>query len=138
MRRPKTEVNAFIDRLIGRDGEPDGNFLTVFQLRGELAQKIENLRTVLEECRREEGKICADVELRLPTELSLLFRSLRDRGAISDPSVVQREVLRTREFSILLLPLIWQTCSVTKSSCAFRFSAVLGNLTLTILPLETP
>ena len=119
MRRPKTEVNAFIDRLIGRDGEPDGNFLTVFQLRGELAQKIENLRTVLEECRREEGKICADVELRLPTELSLLFRSLRDRGAISDPSVVQREV--SEEISKLVA-----------NVCSKRLKEKLGSLVLSV------
>lgn len=92
MRRPKTEVNAFIDRLIGREGDQDGSFLTISQLRAELARKSENLQTVLEECRREESKICTAVELQLPLKLSLLFRSLRDRGVIDDAGTVQEEV----------------------------------------------
>ena len=119
MRRPKTEVNAFIDRLIGRDGETDSSFLTVSQLRTELTQKIENLRTVLEECRREEGKICADVELRLPTELSLLFRSLRDRGKISDPSVVQKEVSE-------------KISELATEVCSKRLKEKLGSLVLSV------
>lgn len=119
MRRPKAEVNAFIDCLTGKDGKEENGFLTISQLRAELAQKSQNLQTLLDECRKEENKICADVELQLPTALSLLFRNLRDRGKISDPGIVQQEI--SKEVSGLIAGV-----------CTGRLKKKLGPLVLSV------
>lgn len=95
MRRPKAEVNAFIDRLIGQPGKTEDGFLTITQLREELAEKIKNLNTVITECEKEKSALCAEVDRQLPTNLSLQFRSLRDRDLIGDPKAVQNEMSET-------------------------------------------
>lgn len=119
MRRPKTEVNAFIDRLIGQPGKEEQGFLSISQLRSELTQKSGNLQTVLTECRQDEAKICADVELQLPTVLSLLFRNLRDRGQISNSGIVREEV--SKEVSALVAGV-----------CSKRLKEKLGTLVLSV------
>ena len=119
MRRPKAEVNTFIGRLVGQPGNAEANFLTITQLRYELSQKSENLQTILSECRNEEGKICADVELQFPTVLSLLFRNLRDRVKISDKETVQKEVAE-------------EVSKVVSEVCARRLKEKLGSLVLSV------
>ena len=66
--------------------------LTIPQLRADLAEKSENLQKVLETCKAEEAKICAEVELQLPTVLSLAFRSLRDRKSLDNAETVKAEM----------------------------------------------
>ena len=92
MRRPKAEVNAFIDTLTGRSDAGWQDMLTIPQLRADLAEKSENLQKVLETCKAEEAKICAEVELQLPTVLSLAFRSLRDRKSLDNAETVKAEM----------------------------------------------
>ena len=92
MRRPRAEVNAFIDTLTGRSDAGWQDMLTIPQLRADLAEKSENLQKVLETCKAEEAKICAEVELQLPTVLSLAFRSLRDRKSLDNAETVKAEM----------------------------------------------
>lgn len=91
MRRPKTEINTFIDRLIGIVKVEDDSFETIIQERSDLAQRQENLKKVLAECREAEPRICADIEQMFPVSLSRLFRSLRDRKSLNDSETVRRE-----------------------------------------------
>ena len=119
MRRPKAEVNAFIDRLIGNSGRTRNDFLTITQLRSELSQKCKNLQIVLAECRKEEEKICADIELQLPTALSLLLRDLRNRGKISDTEAVREAVSAA-------------VSELTEAVCTKRLKKKLGSLVLSI------
>ena len=91
MRRPKTEVNTFISRLIGQAGEQT-EFLTIRQLAGELKQKADDLEALMNNSEIEKNKILSQLEQRLPLTLSLLFRELRDRNQLGDASAVSREM----------------------------------------------
>lgn len=91
MRRPKTEVNAFISRLIGGSGA-DGDFLTVSQLRQEIQGKAAELDALLQNRDREKNVILSEIEQRLPLALSILFRELRNCGEIGKPETVSREM----------------------------------------------
>lgn len=91
MRRPKAEVNTFINRLIGQAGEQT-EFLTIRQLQGELQQKADELEALLNDRETEKGKIFSQLEQRLPLTLSLLFRELRDRNQLGDAAAVSREM----------------------------------------------
>lgn len=92
MRRPKAEINSFLDLLTGRTGSTRPDMLTITQLQEELAAKRNNLREVLDTCKHEEMTICAEVDRQLPTALSLLFRSLRDRGFLGNSDTVAKEM----------------------------------------------
>lgn len=92
MRRPKAEISAFIDRLIGLNEMSDNNLLTIQQLRSELVKKQAALKNVLNECRRMEGSICAGIDQMVPVRLSLLFRSLRDRKLLEDQATISKEM----------------------------------------------
>lgn len=92
MRRPKEEINSFIDFLVGRSGATRPDMLTISQLQKELADKRKNLQEVLDTCKHEESAIFAGVDRQLPTALSLLFRSLRDRGFLGDSDTVAKEM----------------------------------------------
>ena len=91
MRRPRAEIDAFIDRLIGTGGAKDEDFLTLAQLRSDLAMCQENLRSVLAECKKDENVIYAGIEQMFPLKLSILFRSLRDRKQLSNKEAVRKE-----------------------------------------------
>lgn len=92
MRRPKAEINAFIDLLTGCTGSTRPDMLTISQLREHITTKCRELQEVLNTCKREEAAICAEVDRQLPTALSLLFRSLRDRKMLGDPETVAKEM----------------------------------------------
>lgn len=92
MRRPKAEISAFIDRLIGLDGIDSGGVLSIRQLRSELAKRQEDLENILIECRNAEGAVCAGIEQMVPVSLSKLFRGLRDRKLLGDKAAVSKEV----------------------------------------------
>lgn len=92
MRRPKSEINSFIDLLTGRVGSTRPDMLTIAQLQESLAATREKLRKVLDICKRDEMTIYADVDRQLPTALSLLFRSLRDRGFLGNSDTVAKEM----------------------------------------------
>lgn len=92
MRRPKAEINAFIDLLTGDSGIVRPDMLTISQLREHLAAKHGELQEVLDACKREEPGICAEVDRQLPTALSLLFRSLRDRKLLGNSETVAKEM----------------------------------------------
>lgn len=95
MRRPRAEIKAFIDRLIGADGAKDEDFLTLTQLRSDLAKCQENLRNVLAECKKDENVICVGIEQMFPLKLSILFRSLRDRKQLNDKEAVRKDASDT-------------------------------------------
>lgn len=92
MRRPKAEINTFIDLLTGCTGTIRPDMLTISQLREHVADKREDLQEVLDACKREETAIYTEVDKQLPTALSLLFRSLRERGQLGSPEVVAQEM----------------------------------------------
>lgn len=92
MRRPKAEVNSFIDRLIGGSGAEEQDFLTVTQLRSELIKKQEELKDFSAVCREDTPAICAAIDQMIPVSLSKLFRSLRARGLLGDGDEVSKEV----------------------------------------------
>lgn len=69
MRRPKTEVNTFIDRLTGTIKVEDDSFETITQERSDLAKRQEDLKTVLAECREAAPHICANIEQMFPVSL---------------------------------------------------------------------
>lgn len=91
MRRPKAEVNSFINRLIGTDGVEERDFLTITQLKAELAKRQDALKKFSATCREDEPAICANIDQMLPVKLSSLFRSLRDRKLLGDVETVSRE-----------------------------------------------
>lgn len=66
MRRPKAEINTFIDTLTGRADVGWTDMLTIPQLREGLERARRSLQTVLDTCKSEEAKICYDVERQLP------------------------------------------------------------------------
>jgi len=103
MRRPKTEVNTFISRLIGQAGEQT-EFLTIRQLAGELKQKANDLEELMNDSEAEKKKILSQLEQRLPLTLSLLFRELRDRNQLGDAAVVSQEM------SVRVTALAVETC----------------------------
>ena len=92
MRRPRAEVNSFIDRLIGRDGPSGQDFLTITQLRSELGRKQADLKRFSTVCKEDEPAICAAIDQMVPVSLSRLFRSLRDRGLLGDGEAVSKEM----------------------------------------------
>lgn len=124
MRRPKAEINAFIDLLTGCTGSTRPDLLTISQLQEHLAHKREELLKVLDVCKREESEICVEADRQLPTTLSLLFRSLRDRGLLGDPEAVAKEM--SEEISCLVA-----------ENCRKRLKR-LGSiiLTLDLMPVE--
>lgn len=91
MRRPRTEVNAFISRLID-GGADDKNFQTVSQLRQEIQEKAADLDSLLQNRSREKDIILSEIDQRLPLALSVLFRDLRSRGKIDSPEIVSQEM----------------------------------------------
>lgn len=92
MRRPKAEISAFIDRLIGTDEADGGTVPTIRQMRLELGKKQEELKHVLDACKDMEPAICAGIEQMFPVSLSKLFRSLRARKLLDNRETVSREV----------------------------------------------
>lgn len=92
MRRPKTEIGTFIERIIGTDQADRGAIPTIRQLRSELGKKQEDLKCVLTECKNMEPAICAGIEQMFPVSLSKLFRSLRERKLLADRETVGKEV----------------------------------------------
>lgn len=92
MRRPKAEISAFIDRMIGTDQADSGAIPTIRQLRSELEKKQKDLKRVLTECKNMEPTICAGIEQMFPVSLSKLFRSLRERKLLTDRETVGKEV----------------------------------------------
>lgn len=95
MRRPKAEVNAFVDTLTGRSDVGWTDMLTIPQLQQDLREKRKELQTVMDACKIQEREICREVERQLPTALSLLFRNLRARDELGDRDVVNQEVSET-------------------------------------------
>lgn len=91
-RRPKAEVNAFIQMLLGGDAIVPQDILTIDQLRKELKSKCDSLRTLQDRGKTEELNIYIEVEQQLPTTLNLLFRNLRDRKLLGESGVVQEEM----------------------------------------------
>ena len=91
MRRPKSEVNICISRLIG-ESEGKEEFLTIRQLQSELRQKADELETLLQNRDAEKKVIFAQLEQQLPTKLSLLFRELRTKNQLGDAAAVSREM----------------------------------------------
>lgn len=92
MRRPRAEVNSFIDRLIGANGAAEQDFLTITQLRSELGRKQADLKRFSAVCKEDEPAICAAIDQMVPVSLSKLFRSLRDRGLLGDGEAVSKEM----------------------------------------------
>ena len=91
MRRPKSEVNICISRLIG-ESEGKEEFLTIRQLQSELRQKADELEKLLQNRDAEKKVIFAQLEQQLPTKLSLLFRELRTKNQLGDAAAVSREM----------------------------------------------
>lgn len=119
MRRPKAEVNSFIDRLIGSSGAVGQDFLTVTQLRSELVKKQEDLKNFSAACKKDTPTICAAIDQMIPVSLSKLFRSLRDRGLLGDAEAVSREM--SEEVSKLVAEI-----------CKKRLTEKLGSISLAL------
>ncbi len=84
MRRPASEVNHCIDELTQ----------SIAGERAQLTKSIRELDELRQDRKQAVQKIVLDLDIVLPTEMSLTFRSLRERGLLDQPDQVREAITR--------------------------------------------
>ena len=91
MRRPKTEVNHCVDRIIGSSAGEDGQ--SSVRQQHELIQKwLQELETFSESQEKLVKEIILDMEGMLPNALSGKLRNLRAQKKLDDAQAVRQEI----------------------------------------------
>jgi len=91
MRRPASEVNQCIRQLL--EGDSKGG-TSIRQERVRLEESIRELEGLRLDRQQLIGKIMLELDMVLPTEMSLVFRNLRERGLLDEPESVREAVTK--------------------------------------------
>jgi len=92
MRRPVSEVNHCICQLLEGDGTGAG--ASIRQERALIQESLKNLEGLRAQRQQIVEKILLELDMVLPTEMSLSFRSLRERGLLDKPEAVREAITK--------------------------------------------